>query len=308
MHRRQFVVFVFAALLVTMPMLLNAQQKLFSPAPAPPATPPWITLWPNGAPGALGKDASDIPAIEVFLPAKNLMRSAVVIFPGGGYLNLAMDKEGDQYARWLNDRGVAGIVLRYRLGPRYHHPIELGDAQRAIRYVRAHAAELGIDKDKVGVWGSSAGGHLASSTGTHFDAGNPAAVDPIDRESSRPDFMVLCYPVITMTEPYLHRGSELNLLGPNADPKLIALMSSEQQVTKDTPPAFFYHTTDDKSVPVQNSIMFYDALISHGVSAELHIYQHGPHGTGLAQGYPELRSWPNLLDHWLVANGWAQGN
>jgi acetyl esterase/lipase len=271
------------------------------------AAPTWVPLWPEGAPGALGTAPEDIPAIEVFLPRNNPMRSAIIICPGGSYMHLSLDREGEQEARWLNDRGIAGIVLRYRLGPRYHHPIEMGDAQRALRYVRSHADQFGIDKDKVGIWGFSAGGHLASTVGTHFDAGNPAAADPIDRESSRPDFMVLSYAVITMQPPYVHMVSRQNLLGDNPDPALVTLLSNDQQVTHDTPPTFLFQTTDDRTVPVQNAIMFYQALITNGVSAELHIYQHGPHGSSLGQNFPELRGWPNQLMHWLVANGWAQG-
>lgn len=293
-----------------MAMLMSSQasgQQAAAPAAVAASTPTWAPLWPDGAPAALGTAPEDVPAVEVFLPAKNPVRSAVVICPGGGYAHLAIDKEGEAIAHWLNDRGIAGIVLRYRLGPRYHHPVELGDAQRALRYVRAHAEQFGIDKNKVGIWGFSAGGHLASTTGTHFDLGNMSATDPIDHESSRPDFMVLCYPVITFELPYDHNGSKVNLLGNSPDPKLVAFLSNEQQVTKNTPPTFLYHTSDDPAVPVQNSIMFYSALVSNGVSAEMHIYQHGPHGTGLAQSFPELRSWPDLLEHWLVANGWAQG-
>jgi acetyl esterase/lipase len=286
----------------SLPLAVLAQQ------PAIPKAPNWVPLWPEGAPGSQGTAPADIPAVEIFLPAKNPTHTAIVICPGGGYVNLSIDKEGESYARWLNDRGVAGIVLRYRLGPKYHHPIEIGDAQRALRYVRVHSAEFNIDKDKVGIWGSSAGGHLASTAGTHFDAGNSAAPDAIDRESSRPDFMVLSYPVITFELPYAHTGSRDALLGKNADPKLVKLLSNEQQVTKDTPPAFLYHTTDDKTVPVMNSVMFYQALLSNGVSAEMHLYQHGPHGSGLAQSFPELRGWPDQLYHWLVANGWAQGS
>jgi acetyl esterase/lipase len=293
---------MFAPLLA---MYAQEPSPLYSFAPAPP---PWVPLWPNGAPGTQGAADVDTPSVRVFLPSKNPTHTAVVIFPGGGYSHLSIDKEGEQYAHWLNDRGVAGIVLRYRLGPKYNYPAQLDDAQRAIRYVRAHAAEYGIDKDKVGVWGSSAGGHLASTTGTHFDAGKVSASDPIDHESSRPDFMVLLYPVITFEAPYAHVGSRTAFLGDHADPAMVKLFSNEQQVTKDTPPAFIYTTTDDHTVPVMNSVMFYSALIANGVSGELHIYQHGPHGSGLAQGYPTLRGWTEQLQHWMVANGWAIGD
>jgi acetyl esterase/lipase len=227
----------------------------------------------------------------------------VIVFPGGGYVNLAIDHEGSQIAAWLNSYGIPAFVLRYRLGPKYHHPIELGDAQRAIRYVRAHASEYGIDPHRIGVWGFSAGGHLASSTGTHFDNGKPDSGDPIERESSRPDFMILAYPVITFKEPFLHRGSRDALLGHNPDPALIDLLSNETQVTKETPPAFLFHTSDDAVVPVQNSIEFYLAMRAAGVPAEMHIFQHGHHGVGLARDNPDLSIWPDLLAKWLKERG-----
>jgi acetyl esterase/lipase len=193
--------------------------------------------------------------------------------------------------------------LKYRLGQKYHHPIELGDAQRAIRYVRLHAAEYGYDPNRIGIWGFSAGGHLASSTGTHFDAGMPDARDSIDHQSSRPDFMILAYPVITFTEPYLHRGSRDFLLGIHPDPALIELLSNEKHVTKDTPPTFLFHTSEDKTVPVENSVYFYLALQKAGVPAEMHIYQKGSHGVGLAQSDPILKSWPDRLADWLKVQG-----
>jgi acetyl esterase/lipase len=284
-----------------------AQQPAPQPAPAAAAA-VWVPLWPQGAPGALGTEQPDIPDVEVFLPAKNLARSAVVVLPGGGYTHLALPKEGEMVAQWLKDHGVAGIVLRYRLGPRYHYPIQLQDAQRAVRYVRAHAAEFGVDKNKVGVWGFSAGGHLSVTIGTHYDAGNAAAADPIDRESCRPDFMVLSYTPVEMEKPYATGTGARTLLGDTPDPAQVADVADDKHVTSDTPPAFIYHTTDDGSVPVINALLIYETLVKNGVSAELHIYQHGPHGTGLAQGYPELRGWPDQLMHWMVANGWAQGS
>jgi acetyl esterase/lipase len=228
----------------------------------------------------------------------------VVIAPGGGYVNLAMEKEGAAYARWLNARGVAAFVLRYRLGPKYHHPVELGDAQRAIRWVRAHAAEYGIDAERVGMWGSSAGGHLTATAGTHFDGGDPAAVDAVDRQSSRPEFLILAYPVITFEQPELHRGSKLYLLGENPDPKLEEMLSNETQVSKETPPTFLFATTDDPVVPVMNSVMFYSALVKAGVPAEMHLFQHGGHGAGLAAADPQLNVWPDLLAKWMRERGY----
>ncbi len=272
-------------------------------APAPKVE----LLWPNGAPGALGSEDTDKPNLTVYLPHANGEHSGVVVCPGGGYGMLAVDHEGKQIADWLNARGVAAFVLRYRLGPRYHHPIELGDAQRALRFVRFHAADYGIEPGKIGIWGFSAGGHLASTAGTHFDAGQPSsAPDPIDRVSSRPDFMVLCYPVISFITPYVHRGSMRNLLGENPDPKLAASLSNETQVTPQTPPTFLFHTTGDTGVPPENSVLFYLALRKAGVPAEMHIYERGEHGVGLALFDPILSSWPGRLEAWMRLNGWMR--
>jgi acetyl esterase/lipase len=264
-----------------------------------------ILLWPDGAPGALGEADDDKPTLTVFLPVKeNATKTGVVVAPGGSYTHLSMEKEGFAVARWLNERGVAAFVLQYRLGPKYHHPVEIGDAQRAIRMVRAHAVEWGVATDDVGMWGSSAGGHLAATAGTKFDAGTADASDPIEREGSRPDFLVLAYPVITFEEPELHRGSLKNLLGETPDPKLVDELSAETQVTKDTPPTFIFTTTDDKTVPVMNSVMFYSALVKAGVPAEMHIFQHGAHGAGLAAANPQLSDWPDLLAKWMRERGY----
>src|SRR5580700_3887093 len=262
-------------------------------------------LWPAGAPGALGSEPADQPSLTPFvLPKGSGSGAAVVICPGGSYVNLSMDKEGYAVAKWLNTLGVSAFVLKYRLGPRYHHPIELGDAQRAIRTVRSRAADYAFEPDRIGIMGFSAGGHLASTAGTHFDAGNASAADPIDRAGSRPDFLVLCYPVISFTS-FVHAGSKRNLLGENPDPKLVENLSNELQVTKETPPTFLFHTTTDATVPVEDSVMFYSALRKAGVPAELHIYERGPHGVGLAQADPVLSSWPGRLADWLRIHGWA---
>lgn len=267
--------------------------------------PSTVLLWPNGAPGALGSEDSDQPSLTIYLPAEYQARRAtgVVVCPGGGYGMLAMNHEGRQVANWLNSLGMAAFVLKYRLGPRYHHPVELHDAQRALRMVRAHAAEYGIAPDRIGIMGFSAGGHLASTAGTHFDAGNPEDNDPIQRASSRPDFMVLGYPVISFTTQYTHRGSLVNLLGEHPDPKLVESLSNELQVTPQTPPTFLFHTTEDKSVPVENSVLFYLALRKAGVPAEMHIFERGPHGVGLALADPELAMWPVLLANWFRLRG-----
>ena len=253
---------------------------LFAQAPTQPKP---ELLWPDGAPGALGTADADKPSITPYLvPEGHGTGTAIVVCPGGGYVHLALDHEGAQVARWLNSIGVAAFVLQYRLGPRYHHPIELGDAQRAIRTVRAKAAQYRVLPDRIGIMGFSAGGHLASTAATHFDPGNPVAADAIDRVSSRPDFAVLAYPVISFTTQYVHRGSRDNLLGPNPDPKLVESLSNELQVTAATPPTFLFHTSNDPVVPVENSVLFYLALRKAGVPAEMHIYAQGPHGVGLA--------------------------
>ena len=227
----------------------------------------------------------------------------MIVFPGGGYGALASNHEGRQVANWLNSLGVAAFVLKYRLGPRYHHPVELGDAQRAIRLVRSRSAEYGIAPDRLGVMGFSAGGHLAATTGTHFDGGNTAAPDGIDRAGSRPDFLVLGYPVISFTTPYTHQGSLHTLLSDHPDPKLAENLSAELQVTPQTPLTFLFHTTEDKTVPVENSVLFYLALRKAGVAAEMHIFERGPHGVGLALRDPALGIWPELLTNWLRARG-----
>lgn len=261
-------------------------------------------LWEGRAPGALGDQEEDTPTLTPFVVSEGRgVGTAVVVCPGGGYVHLAMDKEGYQIAQWLNSLGVTAFVLKYRLGPKYHHPVELGDAQRAIRTVRAHAAEYRVQPDRIGIMGFSAGGHLASTAGTHFDSGNPQAADAIDRVSSRPDFMVLCYPVITMSEPYVHRGSLHALLGENPDPKLVRELSNELQVTAQTPPTFLFQTTTDRTVPVENSVLFYLALKKAGVPAEMHIYEQGPHGVGLASTDETLSSWPARLADWLRIRG-----
>ncbi|HEY3414090.1 MAG TPA: alpha/beta hydrolase [Armatimonadota bacterium] len=269
-------------------------------AQTPPASvPPEVAIWPNGAPGALGKAESDRPALFIYRPAAGTANgAAVVVCPGGGYGMLAIDHEGHEVARWFASFGVTAAVLRYRHAPDYKQPIPLGDAQRAIRYLRANAKDLGIDVKRIGIMGFSAGGHLSASAATKWVNAVPNAADPLDRVTSRPDFAVLAYPVITLTSPYTHTGSRDNLLGPNAPAALIAENSPEQHVTRDTPPTFLFSTTNDDAVPVENSLMFYTALRKAGVPAELHIYRAGPHGMGLNRYAPDA-TWPSLLKDWL---------
>jgi acetyl esterase/lipase len=227
----------------------------------------------------------------------------VVVCPGGGYGVLASDHEGKQVAEWLNSLGVSAFVLQYRLGPRYHHPAPLQDAQRAIRMVRAHGQGWGVAPDRIGILGFSAGGHLASSAATHFDDGAPDSEDPVERVSSRPDFAVLCYPVISLTTVATHAGSRKNLLGEEPDPALVWKLSSELQVTPRTPPTFLFHTDDDPAVPVENSLLFFQAMKRAGVPGELHVFAHGRHGVGLAPTDPSLSQWPGLCARWMEGLG-----
>lgn len=261
-----------------------------------------VVLWPGGAPGALGSKDQDIPTITPYLPGRDVATgAAIVVCPGGGYGGLA-GHEGHDYALWLNEHGVTAFVLKYRLGPDgYRHPIELGDAARAVRLVRSRAANWHVDAKRIGIMGSSAGGHLAATLLTHFDAGQPNATDPVDKVSSRPDIGILCYPVISMGE-ITHGGSRENLLGKNPSPELVKLLSNELHVTKDTPPCFIWHTWEDDAVKVENSLEFAAALRRAGVPFDLHVYQHGAHGIGLAGGHP----WTKDCAYWLKAQGFVK--
>ena len=271
-----------------------------------------IRLWDGDAPGALGTADHDIPTLTPYLPAVDQASgTAIVICPGGGYGGLA-PHEGEGYAKWLADNGVAAFVLKYRLGSKgYRHPVMLGDASRAIRLVRAKAADWKLDPKRIGIMGSSAGGHLASTAVTHFDAGKADAADAIEKQSSRPDFGVLCYAVISMQDGVTHGGSKRNLLGDKPDPALVELLSNEKQVTKETPPCFVWSTQEDKAVPVMNSLQFVMALEKAGIIYDFHVYQKGPHGIGLSEGKNgvaanDVHPWGKDLLFWLRQNGWAK--
>lgn len=266
------------------------------------ASPKTFPLWEGKAPDALGDEDRDRPTLTYY-PALGNPTVAVIVAPGGGYGGLAQNHEGRQVANWFNSIGISAFVLKYRLGPRYHHPIELGDAQRAVRLVRSRAKQFGIDPNRIGFMGFSAGGHLTSTIATHFDNGNTNAADPIDRASSRPDFAILAYPVVSSDPAISHKGSFTNLLGDKPDPEQLKDVSNELHVTKETPPSFLFHTEDDPVVPVLNSMRFYEALVAAHVPAELHIFEHGPHGVGLDLGDPVLGEWPVLLRNWLRFRG-----
>ena len=289
-------------LLLTALILLAALTIWTTPAPA--AEPLKLLLWSDEAPLGEGKSEKVAVPITVHLPApEKSTGAAVVICPGGGYGGRVVEGEGHGIARWLNAHGIAGIVLEYRLPKgNYHRP--LLDVQRALRVVRSHAAEWKLDPRRIGIIGFSAGGHLASTAGTHFDAGNEKSSDPIERLSCRPDFMVLVYPVITMGEK-THGGSRNNFLGPSPSAELIALFSNEKQVTEQTPPAFLTHARTDAVVPVAHSQMFYEALKTQHVAAELLEFPQGNHGYSGYKG-KEWDAWQKRCVEWLGERGFLK--
>lgn len=311
--RNLFVVPRFFRKVKTMTQIAGLTMALSLPVAAQPQQ-EW-PLWPAAAPGALGTDpVKDVPTLTPYWPAVDKATGAsVVICPGGGYGGLAAH-EGRDYALWLNERGVAGFVLKYRLGSsNYRHPAMLNDVSRAIRTIRAKAIEWKLDPKRIGVMGSSAGGHLASTALTHFDAGQADAADPIERASSRPDLGILCYPVISMG-PMTHQGSKNNLLSQNPSPELVTLLSNELQVSKDTPPCFIWHTWEDSAVKVENALEFAAALRRNDVLFDLHVYQKGAHGLGLGvrpyePGKTELSKlhpWTRDLSFWLGQQNFAR--
>lgn len=265
-----------------------------------------IVLWENGAPNAVGKSPEDVPTLTPFLALKeSATGAAIIVLPGGGYSHLSETKEGTDVAKWLNSLGISAFVLKYRLGMKYHEPNQLLDAARAMRTVRARANEWSLDANRIGILGFSAGGHLASTLSTHFDAGKPDAKDEIEKMSSRPDLQILIYPVISMGE-FAHGGSKKNLLGDTPTAAQIKLYSNETQVTKDTPPAFLIHAVTDASVPVENSLLYADALRKQKVPFEIHLYEQGPHGFGLAPTNPILASWKDRCADWLGVHGFIK--
>ncbi|MGL4551772.1 MAG: alpha/beta hydrolase [Gemmataceae bacterium] len=260
---------------------------------------PEVPLYPGAA------ASPDRPTLTAYLPAKDKATgTAVIVCPGGGYGGVMMTYEGREVAQWLADRGIAGYVLRYRHAPTYRHPVPLQDAQRAIRTVRLHAKDNGIDPARIGIWGFSAGGHLASCAATLSDPGDPKAKDPAERLSSRPDFAILAYPVITLQGPFAHGGSRANLLGAKADPKLVDALSTHTRVTKETPPVFLFHTKADKAVPAGNSELFRDACLKAGVPVKLRLAEQGSHGVGLGlKGRGDYAGWADDILPWLKERG-----
>jgi acetyl esterase/lipase len=267
--------------------------------------PKTILLW-TGEPTSSESSTSEAPIAKLYLAkTKNSHGTPMlVVCPGGGYGGLAADHEGDQIARWANDINMSALICYYRhRGQGVGHPVPLQDAQRAIRLARAQATEWNVNPSKVGIMGFSAGGHLASTVLTHFDAGLGDKADPVAKQSSRPDFGILCYPVIGMGKPYTHEGSQRNLLGESPDPQWIAALSNEEQVTAQTPPTFLWHTSEDKAVLTENSIFFYAAMVKHHVPGELHIFEKGEHGVGLARDIPGTEAWSRLCENWLRTRG-----
>jgi acetyl esterase/lipase len=275
------------------------------------AQPAAADLWGEAIPGPVSSDPKNVPTLTIWLAdVAKANGCAVVVCPGGGYSGRATDHEGKQIAEWLNARGVHAFVLKYRTvnESKISPPLQPGpmlDVRRAIRTVRARAKEYGVDPHRVGVWGFSAGGHVASTAATHFDDGKADSTDPIEKAGCRPDFAILAYPVITMTEK-THGGSKKNLLGDKPDEKLVEFYSNEKQVTAKTPPTFLFHTVEDKAVPIENSRMFKAACEKAGVPLELVEYEKGPHGVGLGNGKglpADLKTWPDKLEAWMKTRG-----
>ncbi len=291
---------------------------LLAPCAVSADEPQTYPLWPQGAPGAAGSEtgdenhAGDIPTITVYLaPKEKATGASILICPGGGYGFLATDHEGKEVAEWLNSLGVAGVMLKYRLAPKYKHPAPLDDARQAIRMVRSKSKEWGLDPGRVGVMGFSAGGHLASTLATHFHGADPLAGDAINSFSERPDLAILVYPVVSFTADFSHKGSAKNLLGADATKEQLTELSNETRVTAKTPPTFLAHTLGDDGVPMENSVAFAMALRKHKVPFELHVFEKGPHGLGLGKGSkrhnvppePSFEAWPPLCATWLKARG-----
>jgi acetyl esterase/lipase len=274
-----------------------------------------IPIWPEGVPGAIQSggperilDAGRIenvhnPTLTVYPAPENLRNgTAVVICPGGGYVRLAFEHEGRAMAEWLNSLGVSAFILKYRL-KEYGHPAPLRDVLRSVRLLRSDADKWRIDPKRIGVIGFSAGGHLTATAGTLFDAPEGRTGARLDKVSARPDFIIAVYPVITFRPPYAHEGSRVSLLGPDASGELVDRLSAELQVTANSSPAFLVHGGEDKSVPPENSLLFYQALRKAGVPAEIHIYQNGGHGFGLGPGQPLVSDWPKRAADWMAARG-----
>lgn len=270
-----------------------------------------VKLWENGIPGSDLRDDGDVPELIIHRVASDQPTAGVVILPGGGYAHHAINHEGHAFAEWFDSIGISSAICTYRMrgkgnqGKGYAHPAPMIDAQRAIQTLRSQAEELNLDPNRIGVIGFSAGGHLASTVSTQFVSADPTSPDPVLRVSSRPDFSILCYPVIALGKPFTHRGSQNNLLGADADAEQVQSLSNETRVSEQTPPTFLFHTAEDKVVPVQNSLVYYEACVDHGVDVEMHLFNNGRHGLGLAQSTPGASQWPDLCHQWLIRHSVA---
>jgi acetyl esterase/lipase len=270
-----------------------------------------IVLWPEGAPMARGSDSGDVPKLYYYPAVGAAAGSAVIVLPGGGYNHVVMEKEGAVEAKWLAAHGIPAFVLQYRLSPWYRYPVPMLDGERAVRYVRSHAAEYGIEPNRIGVWGFSAGGHLAGYLATAADVHDRKNADPIERVSAHPDFAILSYARLSMESTVPRTGNMESLLGENPSPEMLDTISIVRHVTRETSPSFIYSTTGDQTVNSINATAYYDALKRIGVPVELHIFELGPHGTGMGQnlkGLAELEVWPLLLQHWMQFHGWMSAS
>ncbi|MDR3723529.1 MAG: alpha/beta hydrolase [Terracidiphilus sp.] len=299
--------FLTVAVAVMCAMGVGAQNAAPAAAPVEVALPHGEIqyLWAAGAPGAVGTEEQDKPHLEIFGATGPGVHPAVIVCPGGSYIHLAYEKEGVRIAEWLNLHGVTAFVLTYRLAPRYKYPAPIDDGKRAVRWVRSHAAEYRVDPNKVGMWGFSAGGHLVGMVGTHFDAGNALASDPVERASDRPDFVVSSYGLMTLDAETAKPGALAQFVNGPITPELVKELSPAKNVSKDTPPFFLFATTTDERVPVLTSVAFYVAMQRAGAPVEMHLFEQGPHGVGLAPGFPALSAWPSLLETWLKEHGWT---
>ncbi len=270
-----------------------------------------VKLWEDGVPGVDLAGDGDVPELIIRQVKSDRPTAGVVILPGGGYGHHAIDHEGHAFAEWFDSMGISSAICTYRMrgkgneGKGYGHPAPMMDAQRAIQTLRSQAKKLNLDPNRIGVIGFSAGGHLASTVATQFAEAEPNAVDPVQRVSSRPDFCILCYPVIALGKPFTHQGSQNNLLGKDASAALIESLSNETRVSERTPPTFLFHTAADKAVPVQNSLVYYEACVEHGVDVEMHLFNDGRHGLGLASSTPGASQWPGLCQQWLTRHSMA---
>lgn len=308
MVMKHIVFLCFALGLVAMPggQTIAAAQRTAGDPP-PTGYTRIFTLWPNGAPLAKGSASIDVPKLYYYPPAAGGVRSAVIVLPGGGYTHVVMEKEGAVEGKWLAARGVAAFVLQYRLAPEYHYPAPMLDGARAVRYVRSHTGEFGIDPNKIGVWGFSAGGHLAGYLATEPFVADRASSDLVERVTAHPDFAIFSYARLTMDDSVPRPSNLEALVGNNPSPETLDSISYTRHVTKETSPSFIYSTTADQQVNSLNASAFYEALKRAGVPVELHIFELGPHGTGMGQnlkGLSELEVWPVLLEHWMQLHGW----